>query len=310
MRLRTETFSWPAEVVELARELDHPKRSLLLSVASDSKWGLGNLDEAKGFAQEGVALADDPRFEPWVYIDLAEIAMFEGDVAVGLDVLRTGAAHPADTHRAVLSGLLWFAGHVGAHLPEDEIAAAMVQIKDADFPMAFGIGLGGQAASVAVRDVSAAVDLYQEASDIFESHGCLLFEQRARAELAGLLASSEDPERALGSFVEIVNAWRINGDTMLSAGMAQLTVLLARLGHRDGAVRLYGAVTRGIALDVLVPELEATMSGAREAMGDAAFRAASDAGAVLSYQEAGELACDLITLARAELTPRTQRRRV
>jgi hypothetical protein len=38
-------------------------------------------------------------------------------------------------------------------------------------------------------------------------------------------------------------------------------------------------------------------------MGDAAFRTASDEGAALSYQEAGELAYDLITHARTQLTP-------
>jgi predicted ATPase/class 3 adenylate cyclase len=301
MRLRPETRSWAAEVVDLARQLDHPKLSLLLSVASDSQWGLGHLEEAKRYAQESIALADDPRFEPWGYWDLAEIAMFEGDVGAALDALRTGAAHPADTHRIVLAGLLWFAGHVGEHLPDDELAEAMAEIKAAGFPMAFGIGRAGQAASVAARDIAAAVELYQEAIDLFESHGCLMFEQRARAELAGLLASSDDSERALASSVEIVNAWRINGDTMLAVGVAHLATLLARLGHHDGAVRLYAAVTRGIALDALVPELDATMTAARETMGDAAFGVARDAGAALSYQEAGELASDLITHARAQL---------
>jgi hypothetical protein len=44
------------------------------------------------------------------------------------------------------------------------------------------------------------------------------------------------------------------------------------------------------------------MAAAREAMGDTAFRAECDIGAALSYQSAADLACELITLARAELT--------
>jgi predicted ATPase/class 3 adenylate cyclase len=304
MRLRTETFGWAGEVVDLARQLEHRKLPQLLSMASDSKWSLGLLDEAKRYAQESISLADDPRFEPfvWAYEDLAEIAMFEGDVAKALELLRTGAAHPADrADRLLLAAALWFGEHAGEHMPDDELADALAEIKRAGFPLAFAVGLSSQAASVADGDIGAAIELYHEAIDLLESCGNRLSEQRTRAQLAGLLATSDDPERALGSFTEIVNAWRINGDTMLAEGIAQLAVLLGRLGHHDGAARLYGAVTRGVSLDALVPELDLTVAAAREAMGYTAFRTARDAGAALSYQEAGELACDLITHARAEL---------
>jgi hypothetical protein len=80
-----------------------------------------------------------------------------------------------------------------------------------------------------------------------------------------------------------------------------MVALLARLGDRDGAARLYGAVARGIALDSLVPGLDVTISAVRESMGDAAFLAARDAGAALSNQAAGELARELIARARAAL---------
>jgi hypothetical protein len=79
-------------------------------------------------------------------------------------------------------------------------------------------------------------------------------------------------------------------------------VLLARLGHYRGAAKLYGAATRSVVLDALVPELEAAMVTAREALGDDAFYLACAKGADLSYQAAGELACDLIAQARAELS--------
>jgi predicted ATPase len=306
MRLRTETFGWAAEVVDLARQVAHRKLPQLLSMASDSAWGLGLLDEAKRYAHESIALADDPRFEPlvWSYIDLAEIAMFEGRASTALDLLRTGAAHPADhTHRLVLSVLLEQSGHVGEHLPDDELAEALAHVKTAGVPVAVASALSGQAASVAERDIGAAIELYQEAIDLLDSCGNRLFEHRVRAWLAGLLATSDDPERALGSFRQIVDAWRINGDTMLAVGIAHLAALLARLGHDDGAVRLYGVLTRTISsLDVLVPELDVAMTAARETMGDSGFETACDAGSALSYDAAGELASDLIAHARAELT--------
>jgi hypothetical protein len=45
------------------------------------------------------------------------------------------------------------------------------------------------------------------------------------------------------------------------------------------------------------------MAAARENIGNDAYRSARDAGAALSYQAAGDLACELITIARAKLTP-------
>ena len=99
-----------------------------------------------------------------------------------------------------------------------------------------------------------------------------------------------------------MNAWRINGDTLLAAGIGHLVVLLARLGYYDGAAQLYGAATRSVVLDALVPELAPTMAAAREAMGEHNFRVACDAGAALSYQAAGDLACELIAAARAQST--------
>ena len=168
--------------------------------------------------------------------------------------------------------------------------------------MAIGFALNGRAADLAPHDPAAAIELYQQAIDLFESCGDLLAEQYSRAQLVDLLATADDPDRALASFVKTVNAWRINGDTILAAGIGQLVVLLARLGHCRGAAELYGAVTRSVMLDALVPELEATMAAAREVIGDDAFLSARDAGAVLSYQAAGELACELITIARAQLT--------
>ena len=78
-------------------------------------------------------------------------------------------------------------------------------------------------------------------------------------------------------------------------------VLLARLGHHEGASQLYGAVTRGLELGALVSGLDACISSLREAMGDDAFLSSRDAGAALSYQAAGELARELIQHARDEL---------
>jgi tetratricopeptide (TPR) repeat protein len=303
-RLRTETFGWAAEVVDVARRIEHRKLPLLLAMAADSAHGLGRLEEAKRHGQEAIALANDGRFEPcvWAYIDLAMIALFEGDVDGALELARTGAAHPADRRdRFNLAFLHSSSGLAGHTLPEDERTEGLALITAVGFPTARAWALEGKAAVVAQDDTAAAIELYQQAIDMFASCGNRAFEQSARAELVSLLARSEEPDRALASFVDIVNDWQICGDTFLASGIGHLVVLLARLGYHEGAAHLYGAVTRGIELDALVPGLDVTISAVREAMGDAAFSSSHDAGAALSYPEAGEFARALIQRARDEL---------
>ena len=303
-RLRTETFGWAAEVVDLARRIEHRKLPLLLTMASDSAWGLGRLEEAKAHGHEAIALANDERFEPivWAYADLAQIAAFEGDVEGAIDLLRKGAAHPADRRdRLVLACLISMAGFVGHHLPAHEIRESLSQITAAGMPTAMAFALAGKGAIVAQDDTAAGIDLYHEAIDMLASCGDRLLEQTVQGQLVSLLARSEDPAPALASFVDIVNDWQICGDTLLAPGVGHLIVLLARLGDHDGAARLYGAVTRGIELGALVSGLDACISSVREAMGDAAFLSSRDAGAALSYQAAGELARGLIQHARDEL---------
>ena len=60
-------------------------------------WGLGLLDEAKRFGYEALTLAMTPIRAARVGVFRSgTIAMFEGDVATSLELLRTGAAHPVD----------------------------------------------------------------------------------------------------------------------------------------------------------------------------------------------------------------------
>jgi predicted ATPase len=303
-RLRTETFGWAAEVADLARGIEHRKLPLLLTMAADSAWALGLLHDAKRYGHEAIALADDSRYEPcvWAYADLALIALFEGDVTTSLELIRTGAAHPADRRdRVNLAYLIFIGGIVGQQLPDAELAQAMTEINATGFPTAIGPAMIGSATRIAPHDPASAAELYQQVIDMLESCGDRLAEQYSRSLLVNLLANAEDPDLALAGFVDTVNAWRINGDTVLAASIGYLVVLLARLGHYRGATELYGAATRSVVLDAVVPELEAAMSTAREALGDEVFHGARAAGAALTYQAAGALACDLITHARAEL---------
>ena len=200
MRLRTETFGWAAEVVEEAKAMEHRQLPLLLTMACDSAWGLGRLDESKAYGHEAIALADDPRFEPivWAYTDLAQIALYEGDITTALELVRSGAAHPADRRdRFVLAALIKLSELCGMPLADAEFANSFDQVMESGFPMAISLALGGKATRLARDDPVRAIELAQQAVDTVESCGNRLFEQLQRVQLVSLLAENDDPALVL-----------------------------------------------------------------------------------------------------------------
>jgi predicted ATPase/class 3 adenylate cyclase len=303
-RLRTETFGWCAEVAGIARELAHRKLPLLLTMATDSSWAMGRLEEAKKFGHEAISLLADPRFESiaWAYADLAQIAFFEGDVEGGVKLIRDGAEEPCDKEdRFVLACLPVTCAYAGQQLTAEEIADCISKVNTGNFPTAIAYALAGKAIQLAEVDPLASIEDFRVAIHQLEACGDRLMEQHVRSLLLSVLSRSEDQDTALASFIDIVSDWQIAGDTLLGMGVGHLVLLLARLGHTDGAARLYGAVTRSIALDALVPGIDSAITGVRAELGEAAFTAARDAGAAMSYQAAGELARSLIQKARVDL---------
>ncbi len=303
-RLRTETYAWAAEVVDAARGIEHRKLPLLLSMACNSARSLGQYEEAKRYGHEVLALADDGRYDPfvWAYVDLGLIALFEGDIEGGLTFMRAGAAHPADRHDR--HNLAYLHGHsefVSRHLPQQEVDDAVALIVATGIPTIVSWGLWAQSLAAATHDPTLSIALLRQAIDAAGAVGDRVTEQVVRGSQLSLLARAGDPEQALAGFVDLVSAWQINGDTTLGVGIGNLVLTLGRLGYLDGATRLYGTISRGAAMNWMVPGLDETLSTIRAAVGDSAFDVVRADGAALTNRAAGELAQQLISQARRDL---------
>ena len=94
-RLRDEAANWASEIVDAAREIAHPRLVVLLTWAASSAWAFQRLDEAKAYGEEAIALADDPRFDPFVWA-YADLAMSFKATSTAVALLRRGSALPAD----------------------------------------------------------------------------------------------------------------------------------------------------------------------------------------------------------------------
>ena len=299
--MRTETFGWAEEVVELARQARHRQLPELLACACDSATALGRADDAIRFGFEAIELNDDDDYDTSAtpYTVLGYALAMSGEFDRGLSVFRLGAEHPAD--HPVLGNLAYlhaFAGVAGVPFPEDETNAAIVRLARAVMHSIQGAGLWVQALN-AGDDTTAALGLYQQAIDMTVKSGNRRLETTLRGMQMGLLANTIDVDTALSLFAERVDVWQVMGDSYAASGVTELANMLARLGYLEGAAQLHGVVNIG-----KDPEMAATLSPfivtIRDTMGHDAFDAAYEVGATLSPQAAGQHAHRLIAQARAE----------
>jgi hypothetical protein len=302
--LRTETFDWPEQVIDLARNAQHRQLPHVLAEVCDAASGVGRYGDAVRYGLEAIALNDDDD-----HYDFNINSYWKTGFAIGslgefdqaLSVMRVGAEHPADHPvRSNLAYLNIFACFGEVAIPEHESAEAIAQLKASPMPTIRGGGFWVQGMLAANVDVPAAIAHYRQAIEIAVESGSRILEESVRGSHVGLMARTDDVEAALTGFTPIVDAWQTSmGDTYTLTGMAELVTWLARLGYSDGAARLAGVGMRGEGLDTWTnppPELAALP----EVMGEAEFAAAYEAGAALDFRAAGELAHQLLAQVRAD----------
>ena len=299
-RLRTETFGWPEQVLDAARQSRHRQLPSLLVAACDAATGVGRIDEAVRFGLEAIDLNDEGDFDVDISAHfVTAMALFIlGDLDQSLSVVRFGAEHPAD--QPVRGNLLYL--HVLAHLggaavPEDETFAAIGLIKASSMPAIRAGGSWVHANLMAGCDATKAIALYQEAIDA--SSGSRILEEMCRSMQLDLIARTDDLNAALDGFAHVVNAWQASGgDVYTGQGIVALSAWVARLGYHRDAAQFVGVATlagRELVLNLL-PELRALP----EILGAEVFDAEFDAGAALDPVSSANMARELIARIRAE----------
>ena len=305
-RLRTETFGWAEEVLELARQAQHRYLPFLLAMACDSATVAGRFDDAIRFGMEAIELNDDDRYEPstTAYVRAGISVTGTGDIGRALSIFRAGSEHPTDPPMLVnLAFLHIIAGLADMRLSVEETNDAIARLSTSTMPTIRACGVYVQALNVG-DDTSAAIRLYQQAIDMSVASGNRALEEGLRGMQMGLLAETIDLDTAFTMFTERVNTWQIMGDSFVSTGISELANMLARLGYHDGAARLHGAINP-VADPDMVAGTFPLIWPERDMMGRDAFNDAYQAGTQLSPQAAGELAHQLIAQARAEHTTNT-----
>ena len=298
-RFRVEAAGWAGEIVDAARAERHPRLIYLLTWAASSAWAAQDMEAAKRYGAEAVALLDDPHFEPfaWIFSDLAAVAQYEGHAPRGLDFAHAGAAHPADqTDRFCLA----FAIYVEAAFGNLDDAMAMAKsalplCEATGIPMTIAIALLGFGRAFAEHEPAVAQTALERGVAVSRDGGNLWTEMFLLGQLTSHQTRHAEPAAALGTLRRCLEIWP--GSTELTATAAtigNLIVLLDKLGGPRDCALLFGALGAGVDLGLMMPGFPAAVARSRTLLGDAAFEDLRQAGASLSPAEAFELTRTLV----------------
>jgi tetratricopeptide (TPR) repeat protein len=305
-RLRGEAATWAAEIVEAARAARHRRLMVLLTWAASSAWSLAQLQAARRFGEEAVALSGNMDFDQfvWAFTDLAMVAAYEGDVEQAAKLARAGAEHGADSHDRFCLAMLPYFLTLGESAGEATKAsdASLAAVEAAGVPTCISIALWSRGKALAAADPETALAEYERAIEVARRSGNRFWEIMITLEAAALHARQGDPVAALQAFQQMLALWRRSNDLMfVSHGLGSLIVLLDRLGHADAAATLNGIVARTFESNPFVPELADTMQRVRQTLGETRFREADRRGMAMAIREAYDYADDQVRLAREAL---------
>jgi predicted ATPase len=293
--LRDEATNWAAEVVDVARTLRHRRLVVLLTWAASSAWAFQRLEEARRFGREALELLDDPAFDPfaWIFVDLAQVAIFEGDETAAVELTSAGAAHSADAHdRFCMAFLPAMLARTNRYEEAMRVAdAALEQAKAAGVPSSIAVACWAYGLAFAPSDTSRSLSAWQSGLALARRSGNRFWETVIAIEIANLQAEAGEGKAALISFCELLAmSGGLRDSFFVASGLSALVLLFDRLGRSEAGATLYGALPKLIERGAFLEGLEEALVRARSRLGDAAFEAAIRVGAAMTLQEASQFA--------------------
>ena len=304
--MREEAANWAAEIVDLARAARHGRLIVLLTWAASSAWAYQRFDETERFAREAIGLLGDAHFEPfvWAYTDLAMVATFKGDGAAASEMVRTGAAHPADAHDRFCAACVPFQlSLIGSNEEAMRVAdEALALATTAGVPSSVTLACLGKGLAFAKAEPAKALVALEEGRSIARRSRNHFWEGLIAINIANLQAKAGEPRAALESFRDLMTtSGGLRDAIFVSAGLTALILLFDRLGRGQSAATLNGALPKLIERGANFDELGAAITHTRAVLGDAAVDAAIRRGAAMTLSDASEFARSEIEKALKQL---------
>jgi predicted ATPase/DNA-binding winged helix-turn-helix (wHTH) protein len=282
---------WVQEVLDEAKQRKHRYLPVVLCWASNSAWAGFRFDAVQGYAQDSLALLDQPGFAPmaWSYIQLAYLNFYQGNFDQALALAKTASEHPSDVHdRYCLGNYVALAGMSGSSDEALALATRALDLLSIDsMPCAHALMYMGRGAALEKTDPAACIADIERGASLARAVGNSLIESFIVLWLAATQARSGTPLLALQAFSRALQSYAQGRNlSLLAAWKAALIVVFERLGCTDAAAVVYGGMVPDAIFATLIPDLHGAVARLRKTLGADGFKLAQARGAAMPLSEA------------------------
>ena len=299
--LRDEAVHWAAEVVDVARKAKHPRLMILLTWACSNAWAGAQLEASKAYGEEAIGLVGDEDVYPWVwaFMDLAQVATYEGEVEKAVDYISRGAAQPADeTDHFCLAFMPTFLIAAGLQREaEDLIRDGQAKIEATGIPSSIAIHDFATGRTFSVSNPNRARASLEHGLELSRATKNRMMVNLLLPDALALQARTGDPMAALAGFRDMVTVWRSSADMFIfSHGMGSLVVLFDNLELWDVAATMRGTLDGALSADALVQDLPEAIAHLRDVLGDEVYESNYRHGAAMTVHQSTDYALEQIDL--------------
>ncbi len=265
--LRSETYEWPGEMVDLALSLEHRMIPLLLAMAADSAWARGLLEEAKERGEASLTASRSGKYKPfiWACADLTASALLQGDLEKAYGIIDAAAHDPVDEEDRFCSAFSLYVDAITQRPIElDDVEARSAIARRSPMPSVRALGVAAHALHLVNRDLEMAKVLTSEALELAVASGNVFFHGLLVAELSEVLS---DESSRWENYAGLLEKWSASGDTMIASALVKIALVVTEQGSFSDAVRIYSILSRGVSFDSMVEGLSDALATVRAELG-------------------------------------------
>jgi predicted ATPase len=298
-----EPIAWAEELLEPAREANHPKLAFLYVLASQC-YTAGRIRDAVRYADIAAAIFGsgcDPLpygLEGWPAGAYTSIGQPERAV----ELCRTQLARGLDTH-TLTRGCMVLAMAIKGPI-EEAAAIAGTLVEDAEVtrnPAVIALALLAYGFALRDTDSARALAALRRGFVIAEDTGNHVCTSHLAAVLCRVESEHGDALAALDYFTVAIRSHHESGNTTgISTPLALLAAFFDRLGRYEAAATIAGFAFKPVT-SASFRELTTTITHLRDVLGDTAYESLAHEGATLTTAAMANYAFDQIDQARPEL---------
>jgi predicted ATPase len=301
-----EPVAWAEELIQPAREVDHPRLAVLYALAAQC-YAAGRVDEACGYLDASQRITKSGGFGQVPYeiqTSTGVVYSVAGQAERWADLCRSVIAREPGPHTITRSCLVMAFYFLGEGNEARVATEGLLATADAaDNPNTACFALLAHGTAYLDSDPVAAYDVLRRAMAIARESGNRQMESAAAVMLWMIAATEGDPFYAFDYLTVAIRHYHDAGSvSLLHNPLAMLAACFDRLGHHEQAATISGfaatAMTRAS-----YPQINTTIARLRDVLGDETYESFARNGETMSTHAMVTYAIDQVDRARTGLEP-------